>query len=399
MSKASNNRPVLAVAALTLALLAPSGAAHAGAREQAKRIHDRLAGVPPSSAVLDAMTDDIAIDGDPIAAANRAMANDNFYNVTLKNWITPWTNEEQTVFAPLNDYTATAIGMIRDDKPFSGLLSDDILYVGAASLGLPAYSTSDNNHYERLEESGASLLDNLVETTQSAVTGLDPDATAGIMTTRAAAKAYYIAGTNRAMLRFTFLNHLCTDLDPIKDASIPPDRIRQDVSRSPGGDSRIFLNNCIACHAGMDPLAQAYAYYDYAYDPDADPDALNGSLAYTAGAVHPKYLINADNFRPGFVTENDEWINYWREGPNRGLGWDETLPGSGSGAKSLGRELAGSRAFAACQVRKAFRVACLREPSGTDDEAQVTLMTDNFVANNYRMKQVFAEAAAFCMGD
>ena len=37
-----------------------------------------------------------------------------FYNVTLKNWIAPWTNEEQTVFTDLNDYTATAIGMIRD---------------------------------------------------------------------------------------------------------------------------------------------------------------------------------------------------------------------------------------------------------------------------------------------
>jgi len=38
---------------------------------------------------------------------------------------------------------------------------------------------------------------------------------------------------------------------------------RQDVSRSPGGDSRLFLNNCIACHSGMDPMTQAFAYYDY----------------------------------------------------------------------------------------------------------------------------------------
>lgn len=29
---------------------------HAGTREQAKRLHDRLAGVPPSTAVLDSMT-------------------------------------------------------------------------------------------------------------------------------------------------------------------------------------------------------------------------------------------------------------------------------------------------------------------------------------------------------
>jgi hypothetical protein len=25
----------------------------------------------------------------------------------------------------------------------------------------------------------------------------------------------------------------------------------------------VFLNNCIACHSGMDPMAQAFAYYDF----------------------------------------------------------------------------------------------------------------------------------------
>ena len=65
------------------------------------------------------------------------------------------------------------------------------------------------------------------------------------------------------MFRFTLLNHLCMDLEQVHDTSITPDHIRQDVSRSPGGDSRVFLNNCIGCHAGMDPLAQAYAYYNY----------------------------------------------------------------------------------------------------------------------------------------
>ena len=343
--------------------------------------------------------DDIGTRNDPIAAAYRAMDNRNFYDVTLKNWVTPWTNEEQTVFAPLNDYTATVIGMVRDGKPFDQLLSANLLYVGAPSLGLPPYSNDDNDHYEAMESRGLDLAQSLVETTQTEQTGLADEATAGIATTRAAAKAFLVAGTNRAMLRFTFLNHLCTDLEQIKDAGIPPDRIRQDVSRSPGGDSRIFLNNCIACHAGMDPLAQAYAYYDYRYDPDADPDARNGSLAYTPGQVHPKYLINADNFKQGYVTEDDSWTNYWRSGPNRGLGWNPSLPDAGRGAKSLGRELAASRAFATCQVRKAFQVACLRAPSDPADRSQVELMTDSFIANGYRMKQVFAEAATYCMGD
>ena len=47
------------------------------------------------------------------------------------------------------------------------------------------------------------------------------------------------------------------------DTTRPPDRIRQDVARSPGGDSRLFLNNCVGCHSGMDPMAQAFAYYNF----------------------------------------------------------------------------------------------------------------------------------------
>ena len=73
--------------------------ANAGPREQAKRIHDRLAGVPaetgglPSDDVLQRMEDIIATNGsDPLCpsgvtgaacAAYVAMDNVNFYNVCL----------------------------------------------------------------------------------------------------------------------------------------------------------------------------------------------------------------------------------------------------------------------------------------------------------------------------
>jgi hypothetical protein len=379
----------------------------AGPREQAKRMHDRIAGVPPSEAVLSAMAADISA-GNAIAAAYKAMDNSAFYNVTLKNFVAPWTNEDQSVFVPLNDYTATVIGMIRDDVDFREVLFGDILYVAASGLGLPPYSNNDNALYQALDDQDIDLKANLVRTTQSAVTGIPAAATAGVMTTRAAAEAYFIDGTNRAMFRFTFINHLCTDLEPIKDISRSPDRIRQDVSRSPGGDSRIFLNKCIGCHAGMDPMVQAFAYYDYKYDSTADPDGLNGRLVYndvgsadpaTGTRVQKKYLINSDNFKPGYVTIDDHWDNYWRSGPNSLLGWSAVLSGSGSGAKSLGKELAYSDAFARCQVKKVFKTICLRDPTDSSDFAKVDEMVTSFKNSNYKMKQVFAEAGAYCMGD
>ncbi|MBX3702616.1 MAG: hypothetical protein KF822_02450 [Steroidobacteraceae bacterium] len=373
-----------------VALAAFAAAAAAGPREQARRMHDRIAGVPPSDAVLSAMEAEIAA-GRTQQAALMAMDNPAFYSVTLKNLVTPWTNREQTVFAPLNDYTATVIGMARDDVPFDELLSADILYVGASGLGLPAVSASSNTHFEQIESRNLDMRTALVRTTQSGVYGTPPAATAGVMTTRAAAQSFFIAGTNRAMFRFTMMNHMCSDLDALQDTSRPPDRIRQDVSRSPGGDARLFLNNCVGCHAGMDPMAQAFAYYTY--------DDAQGRMVYTGGSVQPKYGINADTFRPGFVTPDDQWENRWRRGHNALLGWDPALPGSGSGAKSLGQEFGASDAFASCQVTKVFRTVCLRPPENAADRNRIDAMTSSFRASGYRLKQAFADAAAYCMGD
>lgn len=394
----------VAVVCLALLLTLP---VMAGPREQAARMHDRLAGVPASDSVLDDMASHIAA-GDDFSAAMIAMDNPAFYNVTLKHWVTPWTNEAFDVYAPLNDYTATVIGLIRDDADFRDVLSADVLYVGDTALNLPAYSTTNNQHYEAMEENVVDLQAHLQQTTQSAETGIPADATAGVLTTRAAAKAFFKDGTNRAMFRFTLINHLCTDLEGVADITRAPDRVRQDVSRSPGGDSRLFHNNCVGCHSGMDPLAQAFAYYNYDYDADSDPDGEQGALVYnrsgmtdpeTGLRVQAKYWINSNNFVHGYITEDDAWENYWREGYNQHLGWDPALPGQGNGAKSMGRELAHSEKFATCQVTKVFEEVCLRKPQDAADRSQIAAMTSAFASDGYRMKPVFAGAASYCKGE
>jgi hypothetical protein len=381
-------RRVAAVAGTLLLALQGWTPSYAGPREQARRIHDRLAGVPPSDAVLTQMATDIT-NGQADAAAQLAMQNKNFYNVTLKNFVAPWTNRDRTVFVPLNDYTATVIGMVRDDVDFSTLLSADLLYVSNAS-GAPAYSASNNDHYQYLDDNNVDLKATLQPATQSGLLGLPVAATAGIMTTHAAAQAFFINGTNRAMFRFTMINHMCRDLEQLQDSSLPPDRIRQDVSRSPGGDSRVFLNSCITCHAGMDPIAQSFAYYNF--------DATTNTLQYTDGVVQPKYLINSDNFKTGYVTTDDHWDNRYRQGANQVLGFDGALTGSGSGAKSMGQELAHSDGFAQCQVEKVFRAVCLRDPGNAADRASVQTIKSKFKTTGYKMKQVFADAAIYCMG-
>jgi hypothetical protein len=382
--------------ALLLAILALSVTpALAGSREQAKRLHDRLNGAPPSQAVLDAMQTKID-GGDAKGAALLAIdnPNGNFYSIVLKNFVTPWTNTDQTAFAPLNDYTATVIGMVRDEVPFNTVLSADIIYVGKTGLGLPAYSSSANDHYVQMEAQALNLRDVLVSAQQSATTGIPAAATAGVLTTRAAARAFFLAGTNRRMFRFTMINHMCTDLQQVMDITRPTDRIRQDVSRSPGGDSRVFLNSCVGCHSGMDPMTQAFAYYDYVDNTTTD----NGALQYTPGTVVGKYFHNNTTFPAGYVTPDDHWDNRWRSGQNALMGWDPNQPGSGNGAKSLGAEFGSSDQFAQCQVQKVFKTVCLRAPSDAADRSQVSTTVGHF-KQGYSLKSVFAETAAYCMGN
>lgn len=379
----------------------------AGSLEQAKRIHDRLAGVPPEESVLLAMQADIDA-GNMLAAAGRAMDNDGFYNVTLKNWAAPWTNRDFDVFVPLNDYIATVIGIVRDSDTidYREVLYGDHLYVAASSLGVPEYSVTDNNHYAQLESAGHSLKDNLEHRSQATVTGLPADASSGVITTRAGAKAFLIAGTNRAAFRFTLVNHLCMDLEQVHDVTRVPDRIRQDVSRSPGGDSRVFLNTCIGCHSGMDPLTQSLAYYDYNYNPDNDPLGENGGIEYnstndpeTGSRVQPKYFNNEATFPQGFRTPDDRWSNYWRAGQNSVLGWDPALSGEGSGARTMFQELAHSKAFSECAVKKVFKAVCLRDAQDAADLSQLGVMQNNFESGGYNIKNVFAESAVYCSGN
>ena len=385
-----------------LATLAISTAT-AGVEEQAKRIHDRIAGVPPTATELTDMVN--AMNGAAEGGKGRAAAlavpldNKNFYNVTLKNMYTPWTNEAQTVFAPLNDFTATMIGIIRDEQDFRTVLYGDVVYTGIDDAdALPAYSNDNNDHYAALESQGVDLSDlsKFGMGSQSAFNGLPANATSGVLTTRAAAKAFFVAGTNRAMFRFTTLNFLCNDMEQLKDTTRPTDRIRQDVTRSPGGDSRIYMNACMGCHSGMDPMAQAYAYYEWSGEEGSE----DGHIEFTDGTVQSKYFNNENNFPYGYVTPNSQWNNYWREGPNGWIGWDDNLPGEGNTASSMNQELAHSDAFAQCQVKKVFSTVCLRDPTTASDLMQMEGFVTRFTGtHNYNLKAVFADTAEYCMGE
>src|SRR6202453_2889535 len=207
-----------------LALFGANADAQAVNANQATRIYNRIAGIPPTAAELQQMQ----AASSPTAAALIATNDPKFYNDTIRNMAAPWTNRDQSVFVPLNDYTATVIGMVRDDIPFNTVLSANILYT-VNSPGLPPPSASNNNHYATAEADGVDFSTALTQTTQTAVYGTPAQGVSGIWTTYTGAAAYFVLGTNRAQFRFTMLNYLCHDMQLVMDNTRPTDRIRQDV--------------------------------------------------------------------------------------------------------------------------------------------------------------------------
>lgn len=207
-------------AVVLVSSLALTATAAAGPHEQAQRIHERLAGIPPDADVLDSMQARLE-SGDAAGAAMQAMENPEFYNTTVRRLAAPWTDREFSAYGDLNDATATVIGVIRDDLPFDQVLYEDIVYVGAAEATDVPYTQQDNEHYLDLQSNAVDLSDpaNLVRRRQSALPGsaLYASEPAGILTSHGFAEAFMTGRTARAPLSFVTINFICIDPADARD--------------------------------------------------------------------------------------------------------------------------------------------------------------------------------------
>lgn len=365
--------------------------AQAGPRENAWKMHNRLTGVPPSAEVLDQMTGLIA-QNKYVEAARVAIENPYFYNLALKLWVAPWTNVDASPKVELNDFTATVIGIIRDDLPFTQVLQGDVIYTGRDGLAVgatavPAYDNANNTHYTTMETGRVDLKADLARRQQSTVTGVTD--TAGVLTTRGFGSAYLSAGTNRRAIRFTMMNFLCNDMEQLSDTTRPDFHIRRDVSRAPGGEASVFRNKCAGCHSGMDTLAGAFAFFDFRTD----------RVVHEPGVVQFKMNQNGGEFPDGWVTTDDSWFNNWTEGPNTRLGWPAT-PTGGNGVRSFGQMVANTQQFSTCMATKVFSNVCMRNGSDDADQSVIKKLATDFAADGkFSMKRLFAETAAACLRD
>lgn len=387
--------------------------AFAGPREQAYRMHNRLIGIPPTPAVLTQMAAYIA-SGNAYQAATTAMENHSFYNLKLKTWFKEWTNTEMSNRIPLNDYVATMIGMVRDEVPFNEVLNANKLYVGFDSStptitypngisdptddnydprsvvdghSIRYYSRQSNAHYQDLENKNIDLHDFLTVRNQQTLNGIADYA--GVITTRQSGNQFFRGGTNRRVTRFLFINFLCHDFEALHDTNVADYKVRRDISRSPGGDSRLYLSQCKGCHAGQDALGGAFAYFEF---------EGGRRLRHRPGQVEGKMNKNSQVFPSGHTVTDDSWINTWHQGQNAFIGWPSTT--SGNGARSLGTMLTQTDAFGKCMAQRSFKMVCAKEAQTQAEKDFIDTNAAAFMGvDNFNMKTLIAKTATGCMGE
>jgi hypothetical protein len=274
---------------------------------------------------------------------------------------------------------------------------DNALYIPHIDKILDTNRIKENNrHYESMDELGLNLADPkiLKSTTQETKLHRFPEAISGLLSTRAFGEAYYTAGTNRAAFAFSMQHFLCKDMESLNDTTIPDYRNRRDIDRSPGGESTTYKNRCIGCHAGMDGMTGAFAYYNF-----------NGAITYEYGVVVSKMNHNVV-FPDGFVTQSDSWINLWNQGKNVNLGWAKVQPStgtqallSGNGVPALAKMLSQTEAFYSCMAEQVFNKVCFRVKDSLEKSKIETIVHNTKLQfkTDKNMKNLFRNTAVACV--
>ena len=355
---------------------------------KAQDIFQRLNGVktPIFDPVLKQM-ETLLKNNDPLGAADIAASDDRFLNITVRDFASKMSNRPETIDVPLNDFTATIIGAVRDGLSAQLLLTSDLTYIAdPTKVAVPSTPVADilrsNNHYEALDLQRANLANVLKRSTQKIFDGIravSMPTPAGLLTSRGWLSSHAVAGTNRRNVEYSLREFLCTPLEKVADSTGPDNVIGRDIDRFPGGSHTKFTVSCRACHTIMDGFRPAFAYFTFnsgyvmhsftsaTVTNQNDEDAGLGmfkSREPGATYVHNKLNHNETVFPGGRITIDDNWVNNAVLGANLPyFNWTKT---SGKGIAQYGQMLAESKQFPRCMASRIFSQVCKREPIAAD---------------------------------
>lgn len=340
--------------------------------------------------------------GNEKGAAAIATQDSFFLDILIRDVARKMSTREETVRAPMSDFVASFIGIVRDSDTTSAkeLLTANYYYRvdPAVIAALPAGQTvrqdeqadivTSNNHYADMTARGLSAKAVLVrQAPQKVIQQIAGTATmvvnpepAGLLSSRAFIQAHADAGTNRRLEEFTFRQFMCMEMADWSDANAADDRVSQDVTRTPSGSVNLYQTTCKACHAGMDALRGAWAFTDF----------QNNAYRLSTTVVG-KMTRNNTEYPAGFRITDNSWENKSTLGKNAdNLGWRGAL--SGVGMSSQAKMFADSRGFSRCLVRRAFQAVCRRNPQ-PQEEQMVRSLADQFESDGYHMRRMYENVA------
>lgn len=398
-------------------------------KDDAKWIFERLTGVKwAADNPLVVQAAGMVAAGARNQAAALAVQQPQFLNVVVKNFGLEMSTREETIRLPLNDFTATIMGVTRDGTDARELLYGNFFYVGdparipadipnviADPNQLGSEVLRSNSHFEDLDDKARRLnigdvllrVNNQRVITAITDNGDNPDTytiannpdPGGILTSRTWLGAHAIAGTNRRPFEYTVRQFLCMPIEGIADAGASDVRIGRDIDRFPGGDHMKFQTSCKSCHTVMDGFRGAWARWDF--EGQIDDGRANYSVLRQGDSdnnrVVNKMNRNAQVYPGGYITTNDSFVNNAIRGVNTtNLGWrglDGRTPASGgNGVNQFGRLIANSQRFSTCMAKRAFKSVCRKDLPDTEI-AVYTSLGSQFETANYNMRSLFQLAA------
>lgn len=407
---------------------------------RASEIYERLTGTktPIFNPILKQMESKINAN-DQVGAAALVTEHPMFYNIIVRNFAGKMSNRDETINYPLNDFTATIIGAVRDNLNAKELLSGNFFYQGDPSKSaVPSDDVDDilrsNKHYEALDLGSYDLKAVLIKRNQvilkaSSTNGnnstqnnninniafeaVDNSWASGLLTTRQWAMSHMIAGTNRRAVEFALREFTCTPIENAADSTGPEDSIGRDIDRNPGGSRSKFTTSCRACHTILDGFKPAFAFMNFsngflkhsALVPNSTAANLNEDNSIAMGvhvdapSVARKMNHNEETYIDGKILRDDSWVNNAANGTNKNnFGWTRQ---SGKGTASFGKAIAESKAFPKCMAKRVFFTVCKRE-ADSKDEAFIKKVAEEFSSaeRNYNLKYLFQRIVAneSCLG-
>ncbi len=333
--------------------------------------------------------------GNTRSAISVATRDPLFLDVQIRDMARKMSTRDETVRAPMSDFVATMIGVVRDSDTTSAkeLLTGNFYYRVDPTIATTANVrqaeqadiVQSNNHYADITTRNLSPAAVLVkQSPQRAMRGgavIDHPDAAGLITSRAFVEAHAVAGTNRRMVEFTMRQFMCVGMSDWADANGSDERVAQDVTRTPSGSVNLYLTTCKSCHSGMDGFRGAFAYLDF----------TNNAATFTNNTVVGKMTRNATEYAQGYRMTDNSIQNFAILGKNADqFGWRSATTGNGIAA--FGKMVADSRGFSRCMVRRAFTQVCRRKPL-VSEETLVRSLADQFETDGYHMRRMFENVA------